>query len=77
MSVRSARSAILRDALLDVVFAEFTLPERMDRPYRLGRERLADGDEPHGTGVAPRGARRAGDPQAHVLPRLLVREHNQ
>ena len=65
------------DAFLDVVFAEVTLPERVDRPYRLGRERLADGDEPHRLGVAPGGMRRTGNSRAHVLPRLLVVEHNQ
>src|SRR5207247_4166697 len=62
---------------LDVVFAEVTLPERVHRAYRLGRERLADGDEPHGIGIAPRGACRTVNSRAHVLPRLLVVEHNQ
>ena len=67
----------LRGTLLHVVFAEFPLAERVDRPHGLGRERLADGDKPHAFGVAPAGSRRAGNPRAHVLPRLLVVEHNR
>jgi hypothetical protein len=67
----------LRSALLHVVFAEIPLAQRMNRPHGVGRKGLADRDEAHTVGITPDCLRRTGNPQAHVLPRLLVVEHNR
>ena len=77
IGARSASASILRDSLLHVVLAELALAQRVDDAYRLGRKRLADRDEPNAVRVAADRPRRVGDPRLHVLPRLLVVEHNR
>src|SRR4030095_16303470 len=67
----------LGEGLLDIVLPERALPKGVERPDRLRRMRLADGQERNTFRRPPGVAHRPGDTRPPVLPRLLVVEHNR